>query len=66
MFSKKSEALKVLQHMRDEAHRFGITFHRDQRSKQVEKKSSILDEIKAILETIAPIEVLKSKTYGNI
>ena len=25
-----------------------------------------LDEIKAILETIAPIEVLKSKTYGNI
>ena len=29
-------------------------------------ETAILDEIKAILETIAPIEVLKSKTYGNI
>jgi excinuclease ABC subunit C len=30
---KKSETLKVIQHLRNEAHRFGITFHRDQRSK---------------------------------
>lgn len=30
---KKSETLKVLQRARDEAHRFGITFHRKQRSK---------------------------------
>lgn len=30
---KKSESLKVIQHIRNEAHRFGITFHRDQRSK---------------------------------
>lgn len=29
---KKSETLKVLQHLRDEAHRFGITFHRLKRS----------------------------------
>lgn len=29
---KKSETLKVLQHLRDEAHRFGITFHRNKRS----------------------------------
>lgn len=29
---KKSETLKVIQHLRDEAHRFGITFHRRQRS----------------------------------
>ncbi|SKB29933.1 Excinuclease ABC subunit C [Parapedobacter luteus] len=29
---KKSETLKVIQHLRDEAHRFGITFHRKQRS----------------------------------
>lgn len=30
---KKSESLKVIQHMRNEAHRFGITFHRQKRSK---------------------------------
>ncbi|WKW45910.1 excinuclease ABC subunit UvrC [Myroides sp. JBRI-B21084] len=30
---KKSETLKVIQHLRNEAHRFGITFHRNQRSK---------------------------------
>ncbi len=31
--SKKSPSLKVLQHLRDEAHRFAITFHRQKRSK---------------------------------
>ncbi len=31
---KKSETLRVIQHLRDEAHRFGITFHRNQRSKK--------------------------------
>lgn len=30
---KKSETLKLLQHMRDEAHRFGITHHRRKREK---------------------------------
>ncbi|HKX85653.1 MAG TPA: excinuclease ABC subunit UvrC [Flavobacterium sp.] len=30
---KKSETLKTIQHLRNEAHRFGITFHRDKRSK---------------------------------
>ena len=30
---KTSETLKVMQHLRNEAHRFGITFHRNQRSK---------------------------------
>ena len=30
---RNSPALKLLQHMRDEAHRFGITFHRNLRSK---------------------------------
>lgn len=30
---KKSETLKVIQQMRDEAHRFGITHHRNRRSK---------------------------------
>jgi len=31
---KKSETLKIIQHLRDEAHRFGITFHRHQRSRK--------------------------------
>jgi len=31
--NKKSETLKLIQHLRNEAHRFAITFHRDQRSK---------------------------------
>lgn len=31
---KKSETLKIIQQLRNEAHRFGITFHRDKRSKE--------------------------------
>lgn len=31
---KKSETLKIIQYLRDEAHRFGITFHRNQRSRK--------------------------------
>ncbi len=30
---KNSETLRIIQHLRNEAHRFGITFHRNQRSK---------------------------------
>ena len=45
---RNSLALKVLQHIRDEAHRFGITFHRNLRSKaQVE---SALSGIKGVGE----------------
>jgi excinuclease ABC subunit C len=32
--NKKSESLKIIQQARDEAHRFAISFHRDQRSKE--------------------------------
>jgi excinuclease ABC subunit C len=31
---KNSETLRILQHLRNEAHRFGITFHRNRRSKE--------------------------------
>ena len=31
--NKKSESLKLIQQLRNEAHRFAITFHRNQRSK---------------------------------
>lgn len=40
---KNSESLKVVQHLRDEAHRFGITHHRDRRS-----KSQIVSELSTI------------------
>ncbi len=33
LINKKSESLKLIQQARNEAHRFGITFHRNQRSK---------------------------------
>ncbi|MDR1746815.1 MAG: excinuclease ABC subunit UvrC [Tannerella sp.] len=46
VLDKKSETLKVLQHLRDEAHRFGITFHRNVRSKK--QLGSELDHIKGI------------------
>ena len=40
--NKKSESLKLIQQLRNEAHRFAITFHRNQRSKDF-TKSSIKD-----------------------
>lgn len=45
---RNSSALKVLQHIRDEAHRFGITFHRNLRSKAAIQ--SALREIKGVGE----------------
>lgn len=43
---KNSETLRVIQHLRDEAHRFGITFHRNLRSKN--QTTSALDNITGI------------------
>lgn len=43
ILDRRSETLKVLQQLRDEAHRFGITHHRNKRS-----KSSIHSELDAI------------------
>lgn len=43
---KNSESLRIVQHLRDEAHRFGITHHRNRRSKG--QIISGLDEIKGI------------------
>ena len=45
---KNSESLKVIQRLRDEAHRFGITHHRNRRSKG--QTVSALDSIKGIGE----------------
>lgn len=53
---KKSETLKIIQQLRNEAHRFGITFHRDKRSK--EALESGLETIPGIGEKTI-IELLK-------
>ncbi len=48
---KKSPSLRVIQALRDEAHRFGITHHRDRRSKS--QTVSELDGIKGIGQATA-------------
>lgn len=48
---KRSETLKVIQHMRDEAHRFGITHHRSKRNRETIKTE--LSLIKGISEASA-------------
>lgn len=53
---KKSETLKIIQQLRNEAHRFGITFHRDKRSK--EALNTVLESIPGIGEK-SVIELLK-------
>lgn len=54
---KKSETLKIIQQLRNEAHRFGITFHRNKRSKSA--LNTELDSIKGIGEKTV-VELLKS------
>lgn len=48
---KKSETLKIIQQLRDEAHRFGITFHRKKRS--IATLASELESIPGIGKTSA-------------
>ena len=58
---KNSVTLKVIQHLRDEAHRFGITFHRNKRSKNM--IHSELQDIDGIGEkTIQKL----LKTFGSV
>ncbi|MFN4151172.1 MAG: excinuclease ABC subunit C, partial [Candidatus Sericytochromatia bacterium] len=60
----ESYSLKLLQHVRDESHRFAITFHRDLRGKKMVK--SILDDIKGI-GTVRKKELIeKFGSIGNL
>lgn len=59
--NKKSESLKLIQHLRNEAHRFAISFHRDQRSRFA--LGTQLTEIKGIGEKTAQ-KLLK--LYGSV
>ncbi|MCA1763173.1 MAG: excinuclease ABC subunit UvrC [Flavobacteriales bacterium] len=69
---KKSETLKVLQHARNEAHRFGITHHRNKRSKSTIK--SELTDIPGIgkttseqlLKTFQSVSRIKKASLGDL
>lgn len=61
---KRSESLKVIQQLRNEAHRFGITHHRQQRSKSTIK--SELSEIKGIGYRTAQDLLRKFKSVKRI
>jgi excinuclease ABC subunit C len=54
---KKTETLKIIQQLRNEAHRFGITFHRNKRSKSA--IGTELEEITGIGEKTS-IELLQN------
>lgn len=64
LLAKNSIALKTLMHIRDEAHRFGITFHRKLREKSQVK--SILSEIPGIGENTEITLLQEFKTVENI
>ena len=65
IFPRHSEALYLFQRIRDEAHRFAITFHRSKRSKMM--LESLLDEIpglgearrKALLDVFGSVTALR-------
>jgi excinuclease ABC subunit C len=72
---KNSISLKIIQHLRNEAHRFGINFHRDKRSSDMIK--SDLDQIKGIgpstkeillkhFESVEKIKTASSEELKNL
>ena len=61
---KKSESLKIIQQLRNEAHRFGITFHRNKRSKAA--INSELENIDGIGEKTAGELLKKFKSVKRI
>ena len=71
-FSMDSEAIKIFQRVRDEAHRFGITYHRKLRRKRI--ISSQLDEVKGVgdtrkkklLKTFGSVENIKNASVEDI
>ena len=72
ILGKNSLALRTLMHIRDEAHRFGITFHRKLREKS--QTRSVLDEIKgigkasqtALLQTFKSVEKISEQSLEEL
>jgi len=72
MIPKKSTALKLLQHARDEAHRFAITFHRQKRAKRT-VKTELLDingvgekTAQKLLTELGSVKKIKEKSLPEI
>jgi excinuclease ABC subunit C len=61
---KKSETLKIIQQLRDEAHRFGITFHRKKRS--IATLASELESVPGIGKTSAEKLLRQFKSVKKI
>ncbi len=69
---KNSVSLKIIQQLRNEAHRFSINFHRDKRSSNITKTE--LDEIKGIgektkellINKIGSVEKIRSTPYNDL
>jgi excinuclease ABC subunit C len=61
---KRSETLRIIQHMRDEAHRFGISHHRDRRSKDALR--SELTEIPGVGMHTTQTLLRHFKTVGKV
>jgi excinuclease ABC subunit C len=72
IFPRHSEALYLFQRIRDEAHRFAITFHRSKRSKMM--LESLLDEIpglgevrrKSLLDVFGSVTALRKATLVEL
>ena len=71
-FPKDQESLKIFQRVRDEAHRFGITYHRKLRSKRI--ISSQLEKIEGIgpkrrdllIKTFGSVAKIKEKSVDEL
>lgn len=72
MLRRDSDELRLLQHMRNEAHRFGITFHRDKRSKgfivsELEQIDSIgVSAIEKLLQKFKSVKGVKAASFDEL
>ena len=70
--NKNSQTLKVIQQLRDEAHRFGITFHRNKRSKEfiISELNSISGigekTAKKLLNDFKSVKTIKEQTIQSL
>ncbi|MCM4163920.1 MULTISPECIES: excinuclease ABC subunit UvrC [unclassified Arenibacter] len=69
---KKSESLKIIQQLRNEAHRFGITFHRNKRSKaainsELESIEGIGNKtVEELLKSYKSVKRIKEASLENL